>query len=177
MSESLIWIAILSYLVVALVIAVLSRQRGVTDMSGYFLGNRQMNGFVSALSYSATTYSAFMMVGLAGLTYAGGVGALGFEIIYFARVSVVAVFGPRFWAVGKRYGYVTPSEMLGHRYASNMVAVVAWVAQNDQDSHGITFLGTWVDLRRAYYTCPWVMQRIFSASATGRSGGEVLHLP
>ena len=36
-------------------------------MSGYFLGNRKMNGFVSALSYSATTYSAFMMVGLSGL--------------------------------------------------------------------------------------------------------------
>ncbi|GHA87351.1 sodium:solute symporter family protein [Modicisalibacter luteus] len=128
MSETLIWIAIVSYLLVALIIAVLSRQRGVTDMSGYFLGNRQMNGFVSALSYSATTYSAFMMVGLAGLTYAGGVGALGFEIIYFAGVSLVAIFGPRFWAVGKRYGYVTPSEMLGHRYASSMVAVVVSLA-------------------------------------------------
>ena len=128
MSEALIWTAIVIYLTVALAIAVLSRQRGVADMSGYFLGNRQMNGFVSALSYSATTYSAFMMVGLAGLTYAGGVGALGFEIIYFAGVSLVAVFGPRFWAVGKRYGYVTPSEMLGHRYANRMVAVVVSLA-------------------------------------------------
>ncbi|SFH70889.1 sodium:solute symporter family protein [Modicisalibacter xianhensis] len=128
MSEALIWTAIAVYLLTALVIAVLSRQRGVADMSGYFLGNRQMNGFVSALSYSATTYSAFMMVGLAGLTYAGGVGALGFEIIYFAGVSLVAVFGPRFWAVGKRYGYVTPSEMLGHRYASRAVAVAVSLA-------------------------------------------------
>ncbi|TDX32086.1 SSS family solute:Na+ symporter [Modicisalibacter xianhensis] len=128
MSEALIWTAIAVYLLTALVIAVLSRQHGVADMSGYFLGNRQMNGFVSALSYSATTYSAFMMVGLAGLTYAGGVGALGFEIIYFAGVSLVAVFGPRFWAVGKRYGYVTPSEMLGHRYASRTVAVAVSLA-------------------------------------------------
>ncbi len=93
-----------------------------------FLGNRQMNGFVSALSYSATTYSAFMMVGLAGLTYAGGVGALGFEIIYFAGVSLVAIFGPKFWAVGKTFGYVTPSEMLGHRYNSKQVAMAVSVA-------------------------------------------------
>ncbi|MFW3615566.1 sodium:solute symporter family protein [Billgrantia antri] len=124
MSVSLVWWAIAGYLLIAIVIAVLSRQGRAQDMSGYFLGNRQMSGFVSALSYSATTYSAFMMVGLAGLTYAGGVGALGFEIVYFAGVSLVAVFGPRFWAVGKTFGIVTPSEMLGRRYDSRAVAIV-----------------------------------------------------
>ncbi|MGP9497788.1 MULTISPECIES: sodium:solute symporter family protein [unclassified Halomonas] len=123
MTEAMIWGAIALYLLVAVGIAVLSRQGAANSMSGYFLGNRQMNGFVSALSYSATTYSAFMMVGLAGLTYAGGVGALGFEIIYFAGVSLVAVFGPRFWAVGKKFGFVTPSEMLGYRYHSKPVAM------------------------------------------------------
>lgn len=123
MTEAMIWGAIALYLLVAVGIAVLSRQGAANSMSGYFLGNRQMNGFVSALSYSATTYSAFMMVGLAGLTYAGGVGALGFEIIYFAGVSLVAIFGPRFWAVGKKFGFVTPSEMLGHRYNSKPVAM------------------------------------------------------
>ena len=132
MTESLIWWSIAIYLLVAIGIAILSRQRpakgGSESMSGYFLGNRQMNGFVSALSYSATTYSAFMMVGLAGLTYAGGVGAFGFEIIYFAGVSLVAVFGPKFWAVGKKFGYVTPSEMLSHRYHSKQVAMAVSIA-------------------------------------------------
>ncbi len=132
MTESLIGWSIAIYVVVAIGIAMLSRQRsakgGSDSMSGYFLGNRQMNGLVSALSYSATTYSAFMMVGLAGLTYAGGVGAFGFEIIYFAGVSLVAVFGPKFWAVGKKFGYVTPSEMLGHRYHSKPVAMAVSIA-------------------------------------------------
>lgn len=128
MTESLIWWSVTIYLGVAIAIAILSRQGKAHNMSGYFLGNRQMNGFVSALSYSATTYSAFMMVGLAGLTYAGGVGALGFEIIYFAGVSLVAVFGPKFWAVGKAFGFVTPSEMLGHRYDSKPVAMTISIA-------------------------------------------------
>lgn len=128
MTESMIWWSIAIYLLIAVGIAFLSRQGPAESMSGYFLGNRQMNGFVSALSYSATTYSAFMMVGLAGLTYAGGVGALGFEIIYFAGVSLVAVFGPRFWAVGKKFGFVTPSEMLGHRYNSKHVAMAVSIA-------------------------------------------------
>ena len=124
MSVSLIWWAVACYLALAFVVALLSRQGRAGDMSSYFLGNRQMGGIVSALSYSATTYSAFMMVGLAGLTYAGGVGALGFEIVYFAGVSLVAIFGPRFWAVGKAFGFVTPSEMLGWRYDSRAVAIV-----------------------------------------------------
>src|SRR5690625_1686756 len=94
-------------------------------MSHYFLGDRKMGGFVSALSYSATTYSAFMLIGLAGLTYSGGVGALGFELIYLCGVTLVLIFGPRFWAVGKKYGYVTPSEMMGHRYDSRALSVTA----------------------------------------------------
>lgn len=93
-------------------------------MEGYFLGGRKMNGFLSAMSYSATTYSAFMMVGLAGLTYQGGVGALGFEIIYFIGVSLVALFGPKFWIAGKKKGYLTPSEMMGDRYESQTVAMI-----------------------------------------------------
>ncbi|WP_221794229.1 sodium:solute symporter family protein [Oceanobacter mangrovi] len=129
MSTSLIWWSVAIYLAIAVVIAFISRDgKSAESMSGYFLGGRQMNGILSALSYSATTYSAFMMVGLAGLTYKGGVGALGFEIVYFAGVSLVAIFGPRFWSVGKKFGYVTPSEMLGHRYQSKAVSVTAALA-------------------------------------------------
>lgn len=128
MNTNLIIIGIVVYIAISLLVAFLSRAGQSTTMSDYFLGDRTMGGVVSALSYSATTYSAFMMVGLAGLTYRGGVGALGFEIIYFAGVSLVAIFGPRFWAVGKKYGFVTPSEMLGFRYGSKWVAVSAAVA-------------------------------------------------
>ncbi|MGB6242053.1 MAG: sodium:solute symporter family protein [Castellaniella sp.] len=127
MSAASLWIGVAIYLVIALYVAWLSRDESANgstpSMSGYFLGARSFGGFVSALSYSATTYSAFMLVGLAGLTYKGGVGAFGFEIVYFVGVSLVAVFGPRFWHVGKTYDFITPSEMLGHRYQSKPVAV------------------------------------------------------
>ncbi|WP_066399178.1 sodium:solute symporter family protein [Cytobacillus eiseniae] len=124
MSTSLVWWTIAIYIIISLFVAYLSRSGKQTNMVSYFLGDRKLNGFVSALSYSATTYSAFMLVGLAGLTYKGGVGAFGFEIIYFMGVSLVAFFGPRFWLVGKKYGYVTPSEMLGDRYENKKVAMV-----------------------------------------------------
>ena len=125
MTLSLVVWGIVIYILLSLFVAYLSRVGPSLTMSDYFLGGRRMGGVVSALSYSATTYSAFMMVGLAGLTYRGGVGALGFEIIYFAGVSLVAIFGPRFWAVGHKYGFVTPYEMLGNRYGNRWVAVAA----------------------------------------------------
>ncbi|HEX7057895.1 MAG TPA: sodium:solute symporter family protein [Bacilli bacterium] len=124
MSTTLVWTGLAIFIVISLITAFLSRQGKQNNMDAFFVGNRRMNGLVSALSYSSTTYSAFMMVGLAGLTYKGGVGALGFEIIYFTGVSLVALFGPRFWLVGKKFGYITPSEMIGDRYQSKTSAAV-----------------------------------------------------
>lgn len=128
MSTTWIWIGIAAYVAMAAVTAHLSRSGRSDTMSHYFLGSRRMSGFVSAMSYSATTYSAFMLIGLAGLTYSGGVGALGFELIYLCGVTLVLVFGPRFWFVGRKFGYVTPSEMLGHRYDHKAVAIVSALA-------------------------------------------------
>ena len=124
MNTSYVWWAVAIYIIISLFIAFLSQSGKQNDMVSYFLGDRKLGGIVSALSYSATTYSAFMLVGLAGLTYSGGVGALGFELIYLMGVSLIAFFGPRFWVVGKKYGYVTPSEMLGDRYQDKRVAVI-----------------------------------------------------
>ncbi|MDR6225955.1 sodium:solute symporter family protein [Desmospora profundinema] len=121
-------IGIALYVVIALVIAYLARTGKAESLSDYFLAKRSMGGVMAALSYSATTYSAFMLVGLAGLTYQGGVGALGFELIYLSGMVLVVFFGPRFWLVGKRFGYVTPSEMMGDRYDSRAVAVTTAVA-------------------------------------------------
>lgn len=130
MDSTYIWTGIVIYILFASVTAWLSRSRDGSEssMTGYFLGNRGMGGFLSAMSYSATTYSAFMLIGLAGLTYSGGVGALGFELIYLCGVTLVLIFGPRFWLAGKEFGYVTPSEMLGHRYQNRSVAVVTALA-------------------------------------------------
>ena len=117
-----VWIAVAVYALLGLVIAVAARRRLGTGVTEYYLAGREAGGVVSALSYGATTYSAFMMVGLAGLTYAGGVGALGFELIYLAGLGLVVVFGPRFWHVGRARGHITPSEMLGDRYDSRALA-------------------------------------------------------
>jgi len=121
-SPAIIWVALAVYVALGLLVAWRARARSSGGAVDFYLGNRAISGLLSGASYAATTYSAFMMLGLAGLTYRGGVGALGFELIYFAGLGLVLIFGPRFWIVGRRYGYVTPSEMLGARYSSRLLA-------------------------------------------------------
>ncbi len=128
MSASYVYIAILIYIILGFLVAYAARSGMKKGIIEYFLGGRETGGFVAALSYSATTYSAFMMVGLAGFTYSGGVGALGFELVYLSGLSLVAFFGPRFWLVGKKYGYISPYEMLGDRYNNQWIATISSLA-------------------------------------------------
>jgi len=128
MEASTIYIALFLYFIVGSIIAQRARKTLGSGVNDFFLAGRTLGGVIAALTYSATTFSAFMLVGLAGFTYLGGVGALGFELIYLSGLVLVAFFGPRFWLVGKRYNYLTPAEMLGDRYQSKMVAIVTAVA-------------------------------------------------
>jgi SSS family solute:Na+ symporter len=121
------WLAIGIYIVAGIIIAILARRKLGFGMNEFFLGNRRIGGFVSALTYAATTYSAFMLVGLAGLTYKLGVGALGFELTYLGGLVLVVFFGPRFWLVGKKFDYLTHAQLLADRYQNRAVGVVASV--------------------------------------------------
>jgi len=116
-----VWFGIAVYIAAGLGIALMARRRLGVGVSEFFLANRRVGGFISALTYSATTYSAFMMVGLAGLTYLTGVGALGFELTYLCGMFMMVFFLPRFWLVGKKYGYISPMELLSDRYQNKGV--------------------------------------------------------
>jgi len=128
MSQGLfVWSAIVIYIALGIAVAVMARRKLGSGINDFFLGNRQIGGFVCALTYAATTYSAFMMVGLAGLTYKLGVGALGFELTYLCGLVLVVFFGPRFWLVGRRFDYLTHAELLADRYQRRAVGIVAAV--------------------------------------------------
>ena len=119
------WLAIFIYVGLGIGVAVLAKRQLDQGMNEFFLANRQLGGFVSAMTYAATTYSAFMMVGLAGLTYKMGVGALGFELTYLCGLVLVVLFGPRFWLVGRRFDYLTHAQLLADRYENRAVGIVA----------------------------------------------------
>jgi solute:Na+ symporter, SSS family len=81
------------FVVIAVAVARREMGQGVVE---FFLGGRKIRGFVSGMTYAATTYSAFMLVGLAGLTYRSGVGALGFEMTYLMFTVIFKLLGKRY---------------------------------------------------------------------------------
>lgn len=121
-APALVWMVIFLFAALGFFIAIRAARTSTGTAGDYYVGGRNIGGMVAGLSYAATTYSAFMLVVLTGLTYRGGIGALGFELIYFAGLSLLVIFAPRFWLVGKRWGFISPAEMIGARYGSRGVA-------------------------------------------------------
>ncbi len=96
------------------------------DPVDFFIASHGLGGFTSALTYAATTYSAFMMIGLVGFSYATGVGAFGFEAAYFvATLLLLATVGVKLWRISKAEQYISPSEFLASRYQNSITAALA----------------------------------------------------
>lgn len=107
-------------------VAVMRKNRTQSD---FFVGGGAIHWVISALTYAATTYSAFMMVGLVGLSYASGVGALIFELVYLvATVILLAVYGRRIWTMARENNLVSPMELFALRYGNATAAVGTVVA-------------------------------------------------
>lgn len=117
--------ALALYLLIGTLIAIYA-MRGVKSDEDYYIGGRRLGGVVSALTYAATTYSAFMMVGLVGLSYVSGVGALGFELFYLVgTIMLLSYYAPKIWKLGKEKGLVTPGDLLAIRYGNKSAKLLA----------------------------------------------------
>jgi len=100
----------------AIALYVMKKKQSQED---YFIGSRGIGWLVTALTYAATTYSAFMMVGLVGLSYSTGIGAFIFESAYLVSTLILlSVYGKKIWQLGKDYNLVSPMELFGRKYGS-----------------------------------------------------------
>jgi SSS family solute:Na+ symporter len=119
--------ALILYLIIGTAIAFFATKRISTDEE-YFIAGRRVGGIISALTYATTTYSAFMMIGLVGLTYLSGVGALGFELFYLVgTLMLLSYYAPKIWKMSKEKGLVTPGDLFTVRYGPRVAKVLAVV--------------------------------------------------
>lgn len=111
------------YFILGTAIAWYSRRAGVKTAEDYYVAGYRLGGFLAAMTYAATTYSAFMMIGLVGFAYKTGVGAFGFEIMYLvATVFLLSLFADKVWSMARERKWVSPAEMLGDLYGSRFLA-------------------------------------------------------
>jgi SSS family solute:Na+ symporter len=124
----MLWLAtgvLALYLVLGTVLAVVARRMGIRSSVDYYVAGYRLGGFLAAMTYAATTYSAFMIVGLVGFAYSTGVGALGFELVYFVgTMLLLSTLAPRVWELARKRGWVSPAEMLSDLYGSRTVGAL-----------------------------------------------------
>lgn len=116
--------AIAIYITAGTAIAWFAKKRLRRDVKDFYTAGGRFGSVVASLSYAATTYSAFMFIGLVGLSYQSGIGAMGFELVYFVGTLFLLYYlAPRYYSLHNRYGYISPAEILTDRYGSPAVGM------------------------------------------------------
>ena len=120
------FITILSlYIIIGSIIAFISRRHFTRNLRDYYTSSGRLRGVIAAGTYASTTYSAFMMLGLVGLTYATGVGAYGFELLYLiVTVFLLSTIGFKIWSMAKEKAWISPSQMIGDLYGSKTISMI-----------------------------------------------------
>jgi solute:Na+ symporter, SSS family len=92
--------------------------------SDYFIAGRRLSIWVFVLAATATSFSGWTFMGHPGLLYRDG-----FQYAYASFYAITipftgVMFLKRQWMLGKRFGFVTPGEMLAHYFRGDAVRLL-----------------------------------------------------
>ncbi len=92
--------------------------------SDYFVAGRQLSLWVFVLAATATSFSGWTFMGHPGLIYRDG-----FQYAYASFYAITipftgVMFLKRQWMLGKRFGYITPGEMLSDYFQGDGIRIL-----------------------------------------------------
>jgi Na+/proline symporter len=92
--------------------------------SDYFIAGRRLSLWVFVLAATATSFSGWTFMGHPGLIYRDG-----FQYAYASFYAITipftgVLFLKRQWMLGKRFGFVTPGEMLSYYFKSDVIRIL-----------------------------------------------------
>lgn len=126
MNEKLIWLLgfVAAYWVYCIYLGIRGARLARTA-SDYFLAGRNLPVWVFVLAATAISFSGWTFLGHPAMIYRDG-----FPYAYMSFFTIVIpltgiVFLKRQWMLGKRYGYVTPGEMLSDYYQCDKIRTLS----------------------------------------------------
>lgn len=123
---------VFAYLAVVLYIGIFAFRRphpnGAED---YFLASRSLGPLVFLLSLFGTNMTAFTILGSSGHAFHNGVVTFGLMASSSALVIPLTLFviGTRIWALGKKFGFITPVQMFRDRWECGHIGTLIFVVQ------------------------------------------------
>ena len=126
-------IVVFVYLASVLYIGIFAfrRSKHRNEAEDYFLAGRSLGVFVFLLSLFGTNMTAFALLGSSGHAFANGIVTYGLMASSSALIVPLSLFfiGTRMWALGKRYGFMTPVQMFRDRWECSHIGTVITVVQ------------------------------------------------
>ena len=126
-------IVVFLYLAVVLYIGIFAfrRAKGKEQAEDYFLASRSLGPFVFLFSLFGTNMTAFAILGSSGHAFSNGIVTFGLMASSSGLVIPLTIFliGTRVWALGKKYGFMTPVQMFRDRWECSHIGTLIFVVQ------------------------------------------------
>jgi SSS family solute:Na+ symporter len=126
-------IVVFAYLAIVLYIGIFAFRlsTGRNKAEDYFLAGRSLGTFVFILSLFGTNMTAFTILGSSGHAFTNGIVTYGLMASSSAIIIPLTIFliGTRVWALGKKYGFITPVQMFRDRWECGHIGTVIFVVQ------------------------------------------------
>ena len=125
MEAKVIWLFVFVGLYWAYCISMgIKGMRMTKTASDYFIAGRKLSMWVFVLAATATSFSGWTFMGHPGLVYRDGF-QYAYASFYVITIPFTGViFLKRQWMLGKRFGYVTPGEMLSDYYQGDAIRIL-----------------------------------------------------
>ncbi len=92
--------------------------------SDYFIAGRKLSLWVFVLAATATSYSGWTFMGHPGLVFRDGF-QYAFASFYAVVIPLTGIFFlKKQWMLGKRYGYITPGEMMSDYFKGDAIRIL-----------------------------------------------------
>ena len=126
-------IVVFIYLATVLYIGIFAFRKasGGKKAEDYFLASRSLGPFVFLFSLFGTNMTAFAILGSSGHAFTNGIVTFGLMASSSGLVIPLTIFfiGTRVWALGKKYGFMTPVQMFRDRWECGHIGTVIFVLQ------------------------------------------------
>jgi SSS family solute:Na+ symporter len=126
-------IVVFLYLATVLYIGIFAFRRaaGKEKAEDYFLASRSLGPFVFLFSLFGTNMTAFAILGSSGHAFNNGIVTFGLMASSSGLVIPLTIFliGTRVWALGKKYGFMTPVQMFRDRWECSHIGTFISVVQ------------------------------------------------
>jgi SSS family solute:Na+ symporter len=124
---------VFAYLAVVVYIGVFAfRKAGSKEqVEEFFVARRSLGPFVFLLSLFGTNMTAFAILGSSGHAFNNGIVTYGLMASSSGLVIPLTIFfiGTRVWALGKKFGFITPVQLFRDRWECSHIGTVIFAVQ------------------------------------------------